>query len=307
VTLSRIFKALRSGDIRLNGKKVAGDNRVAAGDSLDVHGSLLRDVGTRSTRGAETEPSLAPIGDRIVFESEHLLVISKQKGELVHGKGSLVGAVEHYLRGKTAAGVSFRPGPIHRLDRNTSGIVMFAVSLLGAQVMSHYLKTETVEKTYGAVFQGRIDGPQVWDESIVRDRKRLVSAVGDGSRALTTVEPVETRNAATLAVVQISTGRTHQIRAHARHAGSPLLGDRKYGGVPFPGGYILHAGSLAVVSDDPDRSNLPIHHDPSIPGFERLWTPLPPESDARVRGMFGVEALNRLYGRFSGAHRPHSV
>jgi len=162
--------------------------------------------------------------------------------------------------------------------------------LRGAQEMSLALRERRLEKVYGAVLQGCVEEMQHWTESIVRDRETMRSETGSGAAAESIVEPVAVCGNASLVAVAITTGRTHQIRVHAASAGSPLLGDRKYGGSPFPGGYILHAGSIACDTAKDD-----------IPGFERLWTPLPEDADARLRGLFGAEAVNRLYDRFSGA------
>ncbi|MCK4513911.1 MAG: hypothetical protein KAU31_01570, partial [Spirochaetaceae bacterium] len=129
--LSRIYSALRSGEIRLNGRRIKGDVRVAAGDSLDVRDRLIH--GAPSARGAPVVPvtrdaadardrAIRELDGRIVHESPHLLVVAKRRGELVHGPDSLAILVQSYLTHSPAAGVSFTPGPVHRLDRNTTGL-----------------------------------------------------------------------------------------------------------------------------------------------------------------------------------------
>jgi 23S rRNA pseudouridine955/2504/2580 synthase len=328
--LSRIYSAIRSGDIRLNGKRVKGEARVASGDSLDAREWLVtgpvtsrgpgatrtpldlprpgspadtpgsdgsgkgrRGPAAGSLRAAESgERGVSPhaFDLRIVYQSPHLLVVSKLRGELVHGADSLETLVRDHLAGSLAAGVSFTPGPVHRLDRNTTGLVVYSASLRGAQEMSKALRGHRVRKLYAAVLSGIVAGEQRWENRIVRDQfaKRSDAAAGTGGQdALTIVRPIATAHNASLVVAQIVTGRTHQIRAHSAENKTPLLGDRKYGGPSYPGGFILHAGALAMTAPVPEID------------FAHLWTPLPTFAEERVRKLFGSEALTALYEVFS--------
>lgn len=314
--LSRVYAAIRSGDIRLNGKRADGGTRVAAGDRLMfAHrlgaGTQASDRGeTPAGRGTPARVDRAddPLAERVVYESPHLLVIAKERGELVHGRHSLEELVRIRLGDSRADGVSFAPGPVNRLDRNTTGLVVFAASLAGAQEMSAALRRRQVSKKYVAVLSGVTEQPQRWATSLARNGEtRRSYQDGGGRSALTLVTPVAVSRAgsalhgagsakvgpgatardaaasgATLAIVQIVTGRSHQIRAHASGHGFPLLGDRKYGGPPFRGGYILHAGSLSIPAPTP------------VLEFAHLWTPLPAAAEERVRRLFGPEAVRQL-------------
>ena len=301
--LSRIYSALRSGEIRLNGRRIKGDVRVKAGDSLDVRERLAGgapggpSVDARSTgslphgeaAGLPT-PDIHQLDGRIVHESPHLLVVAKQRGELVHGPDSLGTLVQSYLARSMAPGVSFMPGPVHRLDRNTTGLVMYAASLRGAQEMSKALRGHRVQKIYAAVLTGAVAEHQRWDARLTRDpRTRRSDEASHGQTAVTLVSPVASGRNASLVVARIVTGRTHQIRAHASVNGTPLLGDRKYGGLPFAGGYILHAGALTVT--EPNEG----FEAAEGSDFVHLWTPLPTSAEARVRNLFGEAALSALY------------
>jgi RluA family pseudouridine synthase len=291
VPLSRVYSAIRNGEIRLNGRRVSGAERVKSGDTLDVHPLLLPPVDGESP-GRENRPASRSIADRIVFESPHLLVVNKERGELVHGADSLAVSVADHLGQRDPQGISFVPGPVHRLDRNTTGLVVFGLSLRGSQEMSRAFRTRAVTKTYGAVLSGTVRGPQTWNSPVGRDRStRISTAEGDGPglSAETQVWPLTSAGGLTLAVVRILTGRTHQIRVHASAAGMPLLGDRKYGGPARNGGYILHAGALAVQRES------------DVLAFSRLWAPLPAASESAVRSLFGERGLRDLYSRFSGA------
>ena len=262
---------------------------MTAGDSLDVRERLVG--------GAPGGPSVdAPSTDihqldgRIVHQSPHLLVVAKERGELVHGPDSLGTLVQSYLARSMAPGVSFTPGPVHRLDRNTTGLVMYAASLRGAQEMSEALRGHRVQKIYAAVLTGIVAGQQRWDARLTRDpRTRRSDEASHGQTAVTLVSPVASGRNASLVVARIVTGRTHQIRAHASVNGTPLLGDSKYGGAPLAGGYILHAGALAITE--------PSDGIEAMEGidFDHLWTPLPTSAEARVRNLFGEAALSGLY------------
>ena len=288
--LSRIYSALRSGEIRLNGRRIKGDVRVAAGDSLDVRDRLIHGAPgvpvvpvSRDAAGAR-DRAIRELDGRIVHESPHLLVVAKRRGELVHGPDSLATLVQSYLTHSPAAGVSFTPGPVHRLDRNTTGLVMYGASLRGAQEMSRALRAHRVQKIYAAVLTGVVTEKQRWDTPLTRDqRAHRSNAANRGQTAITLVNPVASGKNASLVVARIITGRTHQIRAHASVNGTPLLGDNKYGGPPFAGGYILHAGALTVAEPTEGID------------FTHLWTPLPSSAEARVRQLFGNTALSALY------------
>jgi 23S rRNA pseudouridine955/2504/2580 synthase len=320
IPLSRIYRALRSREIAVNGKRVRGDTRVYEGDVLEIaetlHSARIKQgdndasqrtgprinranpsTGTEKGRFADSATELA---SRVVFRSDDLLVISKMRGELTHGPSSLEDGVRDYLRGKLAGGVSYRPGPVHRLDRNTSGLVIFGVSLKGARAATDAIRTGEIIKRYVALFEGRIDAGVRWEDDLKRDTgTRVTGAAGDGAtggddapartrgtgsakHAVTHVEPLAATNRATVALVRIDTGRTHQIRAQAQLHGHPLLGDRKYGS-DARGPYHLHAGALTAT--DSARTNL---------GFSHIWTDLPSSLRDRIVDLFGGEAADRV-------------
>jgi len=302
VPLSRIYRALRSREITVNGRRVRGETRVAEGDTLEIadtlRGARRTPADAESAAGApgatavQTDSELA---GRIVHESPELLVVNKAWGELTHGEDSLEEKVRRYLLGRAPAGISYRPGPVHRLDRNTSGLVMFGASLAGAQKATEDLQRGRIVKRYAAILEGVVASDR-WEDVLERDTEdRVTRAVTEErggadrgesrakntKKAVTRVESVATTRNRSLVIARIDTGRTHQIRAQAAHHGHPLLGDRKYGS-SARGPYSLHAASLSAG-----------HRDAKV-DFEHLVGPLPERFRARATELFGDAAVARL-------------
>jgi 23S rRNA pseudouridine955/2504/2580 synthase len=191
----------------------------------------------------------------IIWEGAGLLALNKPTGVQVHGEGRTLGQdsldeqVRAYLAGKLPASLSFRPGPLHRLDKPTSGILVFSTSLEGARVFSDLLRAHRLKKRYLALVDGSVEEPALWEETLVRDtgrQKTLVAQDEDaGAKAAKTrVFPLAAAGNYSLILLEIETGRTHQIRTQAAYHRHPLSGDGKYGGSRMTGGLLLHALSL---------------------------------------------------------------
>jgi 23S rRNA pseudouridine955/2504/2580 synthase len=230
-----------------------------------------------------------------------LLVLNKPPGLLVHGPESLDIQVQAYLAGKLPPSLSFKPGPLHRLDKPTSGIVVFSETLEGARRFSALLQERRIGKRYLALVDGSLEEEATWEDILVRDRelrKSFIDATADagisaaaGDRipaakatakdaakhARTRVYPLARAAGYTLVMLEIDTGRTHQIRAQAAAHGHPLAGDRKYGGSPQQGGFLLHAGVLELPPNGDGGPALP----------QRLEAPLPENFRRRIRELFG--------------------
>jgi 23S rRNA pseudouridine955/2504/2580 synthase len=296
VSLGRIYTLIRKGGIRVSGKRRAASYRIERGDILELpeeiapaHAVARGDVGTPGApnAGGRIPPELA---DRVIYENEHILAVDKPAGMPVHGEDGLLAALRPYLEGGARKSISFRPGPIHRLDRNTSGLMLFPRSLRGSQRASELLRAGRLVKGYLAVLSGRLSAIEVWEDTLERDRSRNVTRVthvapggqagaaprggadktaetGDAARHARSVAAPLYRGASgtggdagvTLALIRIETGRTHQIRAQAEAHGYPLIGDTKYGGHRGREGgaagpadvYFLHAAVL--INRDPDQ------------------------------------------------------
>lgn len=289
VPLSEIYKCLRKGLLRVNGKRAAANLRISPGDVISLP-SFLLDFSPGSAdkpRPSEKDSFSCAAGPEksaesrslnIVFENDNFLVLNKPYDVPVHsggraGKSALDVMVREYLSdsGALSRSVSFSPGPLHRLDRKTSGLIVFSKSLAGARWFSERVRTRSVKKTYHAVILGHLPKEKKWKDYILCD-----NSGGDGFHtvdcrnerpgaawkiALTSARPEgygqHDGMDVTLAEVSIQTGRKHQIRAQCASHGYPLLGDTAYGSPPLPSGhardFYLAATSLALPEEFSDN------------------------------------------------------
>lgn len=228
VPKTRLYRALRKGEIRVNKGRVKADYRLAAGDSVRI--PPLR-------RPSPSEPTPLPrywvqqIGLRVVYEDDSLLVINKPSGLAVHGGSGLSFGLIESLR-------QLRPADrylelVHRLDRDTSGLIMIARRPAMLRELHRQLREDKVDKRYLALVAGKwpaslrvVEAPL--EKNVLQSGERMVRVAREGKRSVTEFTVVERFDGATLVEAKPVTGRTHQIRVHARHAGFPLLGDDKY-------------------------------------------------------------------------------
>ena len=242
IGLSRLYGCIRRGDFRLNDRRVQAATRVGFGDEISV--KIQIDAGLTIS---PPTPPVREIRGLILFENEHVLALNKPVGMPVHGRGSLDELAKHYLTARTTRSLSFQPGPVHRLDRNTSGLVLFATSLFGAQELSAALHANRLRKYYLALLDGEIRTKQRWCDCFQRDRSAKVTRPSNDSDAktcVTEVLPIAWDRHVTFALCQPITGRTHQIRAQCALHGHALPGDLKYGGSRLLQSFLLHAACI---------------------------------------------------------------
>ena len=228
---SQVNQLVDAGAVRLDGRPVASrSRRLVAGEVLDV------DVPAPVDRSPAADPSVEV---PVVFEDDHLLVVDKPAGMVVHpGAGHQGGTMVPGLlaRHPELAGVGddpSRPGVVHRLDAGSSGLLVLARTEAAFRSLVAQLAARGVERRYRALVHGRVAAPAgVIDGPIGRDPREPTrqAVVAGGKEARTRYEVLDRTEATSLLACRLETGRTHQIRVHLGGIGHPLVGDVLYGG-----------------------------------------------------------------------------
>ncbi|MDR2110843.1 MAG: RluA family pseudouridine synthase [Spirochaetaceae bacterium] len=241
----------RALDIRLNGKPVKRSRPVKAGDLLEFSWAEAPPV--------DILPEPIPL--EILYEDSRVVVVNKAHGMVVHPGagnpgGTLANALLYRMLARDGTGrprPGLRPGIVHRLDRDTSGVIIAAYDDEALVFLADQFKARTVRKSYGALVRGVPgDSRGVIETRILRDsrdRKRFTVSAEKGRTALTLYRVIRSWGAYSLVLLRPRTGRTHQLRVHMRHLGHPILGDPLYGSPDpaFPGaGLMLHAKTLSL-------------------------------------------------------------
>ena len=225
-----IKRCLVDGKILLNGRKAKPRTPLKQGDRVTGELDSVRII----TATAQSLPI------QVIHEDKELFVIDKPSGLVVHpGAGHSKGTLVNALLGRQArlstVGGPLRPGIVHRLDKDTSGLLLVAKSNYAHRMLQSQFASRSLSKTYLALVRGQIEYEEGRVEApIGRDKKvklkMSVSASGDGKYALTLYRVLRRFHHATLLEIKLVTGRTHQIRVHMRHLGHPVAGDTLYGG-----------------------------------------------------------------------------
>lgn len=224
---TRVQRLLEEGRIRLDGRPPRKSEVLARGQRLVV------EVPSPASLAAEPEP----IPLTIVFQDADLVVVDKPAGLVVHpsaghAHGTLVNALLYHVRDLSGIGGALRPGIVHRLDRDTSGLMVVAKNDAAHQGLSKALVRRRVRRLYRAATWGHLAvATLLVDAPIARDpvHRKHMAVVAEGRRAVTRARVRERWRAAELLDVALETGRTHQIRVHMAHVGHPVVGDAVYG------------------------------------------------------------------------------
>jgi len=297
VPRSRIYRVIRKGEVRVNGRRAGPELRLSLNDKIRI--PPVR-IAPATDPGKPSAQLTARIAQAIIYEDDKLLVIDKPAGVAVHGGSGVSFGVIEALR-------ALRPEEYfelaHRLDRDTSGCLIVARKGAALRSLHALLREDGFEKRYLALLKGpwdlglkRIDAPLRTDARVGGERTVRVAAGGKPS--VSTFRPVQFfGRTATLMEVTLETGRTHQIRVHAQHAGHPVAGDEKYGDADFNEAMralglkrmFLHASSLSFTW--PQGGQFSIN------------TPLPPELGAVLDQLAGMKKSAARGARAGGSRR----
>jgi 23S rRNA pseudouridine955/2504/2580 synthase len=246
VPKSHVYRVLRSGEVRVNSGRVKPDYRLQVGDKVRVPPVRLAEP-----RKLFVKPLSLPV----VHEDAALLVIDKPSGVAVHGGSGVSYGVIESLRAERPQTKVLELA--HRLDRDTSGLLMVAKKRSALVELHRMLRDGEVEKTYTAVVRGApaedsFEIREALHKHVTASGERRVSVQADGKASLTRVRVVKRGAEASVLEVRLLTGRTHQIRVHLAHAGHPVLGDDKYGDFALNRALkvkrlLLHAGRLSLA------------------------------------------------------------
>lgn len=245
---SRLQSWIKIGHVLVDGSPVKASHLLRGREIIAVTPAELAPL--------KAFPQALPL--RILYEDAGIVVVDKPPGMVVHAgaghsEGTLVNALLHHFKNLSSLNGDLRPGIVHRLDRDTSGVMVAARTDAAHQELARQFQERSVEKTYLALVErvprrseGRIETP------IARDpvrRTRMTTRLASGRHALTAFETIQTfAGEAALLRVRIGTGRTHQIRVHLASIGHPVVGDRLYGASAKPGlsRFFLHSSRLGL-------------------------------------------------------------
>lgn len=278
LSLSQIYKGLRKGLIKVNNKKVQQDHKVNSDDKIQIASFLLEQIETTNqTKKDLFQENMLP---EIIFQNEHIIIFNKPRGLNVQKSKkdeiSLDEIVKNfYEKKKSNDSLSFVPGPLHRLDKNTTGLVTFSMSIEGARWFSKNIQNHNIKKKYRGIVENTLIHKEEWNDLIKKNDnsekfKTVLISKDDGKNAITIVTPLKSlkinNNELTYVEYDIKTGRQHQIRAQSSKHNFPLFGDTSYGGKSnsHKHTFYLHAYELSFPKNElgiPEKIIAPLPKD----------------------------------------------
>lgn len=263
VSLGQIMKSIRTGFVRLDGKRAKQDSRLAEGQIVSVPweeaeqraSQLATDNSKIEAKQTKIHSSQDNLDLNVLYQDEHVLVVEKPSGLLTQpslkGEDSLITRVLRFLNWQRH---DFVPSTVQRLDRNTSGAIIVPLNGKSLRVFAELIREENITKIYRALVSGEIPNEGKIDVPLQKDPATntvKVAENGMGQRAVTLFKKIKDgkRRGEYLVEANLVTGRPHQARVHLSHIGCPIVGDAKYGTVRGPR-LMLHAYKLIFPLDE---------------------------------------------------------
>lgn len=250
--LSEIYKLIRKGLIKVNNKKTTAEYHIQSGDKINIAAFLYQDdnkIPSTDDSVPDKKTVIPPIPTpEIIFKNENILIIDKPYNVNIHGDDKSLDKFicQYYQQNfENKNSLSFTPGPLHRLDKKTTGLLAFSLSLKGAQWFTENIRTHVITKKYYGLVEGIVSLNEKWTDHI------------DDKTAITNIRPLQSGKYKNIPVTfvefNIETGRKHQIRIHSSKHNHPLLGDTLYGGKQIfeSQDYFLQAFELTFPNDNP--------------------------------------------------------
>ena len=243
---SRIQKLITDGNVTVDGKPAKASLRLAA--------SAVVAVELPEPEATDIAPENIPLD--ILYEDEDVIVVNKARGMVVHpaagvSSGTLVNALLAHCKDLSGINGALRPGIVHRLDKDTSGVMIAAKNDTAHRSLAEQIQEKTAKRVYWAILTGNIREEEGVIHGAIgrnpKDRQKMAVVRENGKDATTNFRVLERFGAYTLAECRLMTGRTHQIRVHMAYIGHPVLGDPKYGAKKCPfsiEGQALHSKTL---------------------------------------------------------------
>ena len=263
LTRSRIKKLIDDGEILLDGQKVKSGEKVKFGQKIELN--IVEDK--------PLEAKAEDIDFEIVYEDSDLLVINKPQGLVVHPcastkSGTLVNGL--LLRIKDLSGINgvLRPGIVHRLDKNTSGLMLVAKNDLAHKSLAKQIKDKTCKRKYLALLEGNLKDDSGRVETYLArsksDRKKIAVS-NEGKLAISDYKVLKRLKNSCLVEFSLQTGRTHQIRVHSKYLNHPVVGDDVYGhAIKGLNGQLLHSYKISFMHP---RTNKPMDFEIGLPEY----------------------------------------
>lgn len=241
---------IKQGDVLLDGISLKKSAKVEEGQLIEVR--------VPESKPLELEAEDIPL--KILYEDEHLAVVNKPRGMVVHpsaghSTGTLVHALMHHLDELSDFNGILRPGIVHRIDKDTTGLLLVTKDNKTHQYFQEKFKDHDLKRVYTVLVHGRVGFTEkTIDLPIGRDpiHRKKNTVIANGKRAVTHLKVLQYFDKYTLLSCQLETGRTHQIRVHLKYINHPVVGDPLYGpkNTPFKKGQLLHAGTLGFQTQD---------------------------------------------------------